>query len=99
MTQPKWQKARILKSQLFPHMIGKHIWVKNRPPVLTGYIVVRSNEEIAPAPCLYSYLQDDGKGGLLVFSLDYLELIGEFSNKEFVEIPFAVWSDPDWPGC
>lgn len=91
----KWQKASILKSRLFPHMIGQHVWVENRPPLLTGYIEVQTHNEIDPAPCLYSQLCDDF-GNRMVFATDYLELTGEFTDKDLVEIPYAVWTSPDY---
>lgn len=92
-----WQKARILSDDLFPHLIGKYIWVKEGPPELVearhplGY----SYDSIMVEDNLQPIRDDvDGHG----YELDELELQGDFSEA-VGKVPREVWQNPGWAGC
>lgn len=93
-----WQKARILEDNVFPHLVGKLIWVKAGPPELVNaqYLDGTSVENV---PMVEDNLQpinanNDGHG----YKLEELELQAEFV-EEVEKVPREIWMHPHWLGC
>jgi hypothetical protein len=91
---PKWQKARIMNSDYYPHAIGQTVWVYDRPEVIDCFHVA-TKEDFTGSVLLCSFL--DEQGDRMVIPPECVELLPEFAD-DIPLVPFAVWSDPHWQG-
>lgn len=91
-----WQKAKIIKSQLFPHAIGKCVWVWEEPPKSYDYVEIVTGENNS-APCYVSNLLDE-RNARMVMPQELVRLLDE--KMEWVQdVPYETWAKGDWRGC
>lgn len=92
--QPKYQRAQITKSRLFPHMVGAHVWIENTKPKMRIGRTILTRVMFAE-PCLRSADLRTEKGHILI-PPEYLELLPQFTDDMPSPIDFETWSRPEW---
>jgi hypothetical protein len=87
--KPKWQRARILRNDLYPQVVSRNIWIKVEKP----FVVAASSPDgglVPPSPSYEVPIIPVRSGARSILTAEYLELLPDF---RFDDPPFQAWEE------
>ena len=90
--KPRWQKARILQPGKLPELMGREIWVKDKPEIR----VARNMDTgvvLPPAPRYRTNILSRNPGRRIVLRHGRVELIANSEGDFADDVPMVKWSE------